>query len=76
MKGISLKNLGTKERNILCILYLFVAISFLNSEPFISFEKIEHNFGNIKEDEGSVEYDFIFSNTGDKPLQLIDVETS
>ncbi|NQV18134.1 MAG: DUF1573 domain-containing protein [Armatimonadetes bacterium] len=76
MKGISVKNLGTKERNILCFLCFFVAISFLNSEPFISFEKFEHNFGNIKEEEVSVEYDFIFSNTGDKPLKLIDVETS
>ena len=76
MKRISPKNLGTKERNILCFLCFFVAISFLHSEPIISFEKSEYDFGNIKEKEGSVEYVFIFSNTGDKPLKLIDVETS
>ncbi len=69
-----MKKVCLKKINVFILLIL--AFSFLNSEPFISFEKVEHYFGNIKEEEGSVEYDFIFSNTGDKPLKLIDVETS
>jgi hypothetical protein len=33
----------------------------------------EYDFGNIYERDGKVVYDFVFENTGDAPLILIDV---
>lgn len=33
----------------------------------------EYDFGKIFEKDGKVSYDFIFKNTGDSPLKLIDV---
>ena len=69
-----MKKVYLKKNNIFILLIL--AFSFLNSESFIHFEKSIYDFGDIQEEEGSVEYDFIFSNTGNIPLKLIDVETS
>lgn len=42
----------------------------------ISFEKEVHDFGKIKEDDGKVEYKFMFTNTGDAPLIINNVKAS
>jgi len=58
----------------------FFALSFWCLSVFgqgkISFEKGEHDFNKIKEDGGSAEYAFKFTNTGNKPLKLINVQAS
>ncbi|MCF7911161.1 MAG: DUF1573 domain-containing protein [Candidatus Cloacimonetes bacterium] len=36
----------------------------------------EYDFGMIYEKDGEVEYNFIYTNTGDEPLLLIDVHAS
>ena len=40
------------------------------NEPKIKFEKTTHDFGNIKEDGGTVSTEFEFVNSGDKPLKI------
>ncbi|MEE4198747.1 MAG: DUF1573 domain-containing protein [Bacteroidales bacterium] len=42
----------------------------------ISFEKDVHDFGKIKEEGGTVEYEFKFTNTGDEPLVITNVRTT
>jgi len=64
---------------------IFIALAALLSVNFIyaqqnqatiSFEKQVHDFGKIKEDGGTVEYRFIFTNTGQKPLIITKVQAS
>lgn len=43
--------------------------------PVIAFEEMVHNFGNITEGE-KVEYDFKFTNTGDRDLLITDATSS
>jgi len=64
------------KKLLLLWLILFVLIVSLYSSPKITFEKEVHNFGDIKEEGGPYEYDFIFSNTGDEPLKIIKVKAS
>lgn len=42
----------------------------------ISFENMEHNFGKIREKNGSVSYQFLFTNTGSMPLIISNVQAS
>ncbi len=42
----------------------------------ISFEKDLHDFGKIKEDGGTVEYEFTFTNTGNEPLVITNVRAT
>jgi len=46
------------------------------SEATISFEKLNHNFGTIKEEDGTVEYTFKFKNNGNQPLLINTVRSS
>ena len=47
-----------------------------NPKETISFDKIEHDFGDVSESGGTVEYEFTFKNTGDKPLVITKVSAS
>lgn len=62
----------------IAIIIVLILLSFvlLFSKPIIKFDALEHDFGNIKEDGGPYEYEFIFLNTGDEPLKLIKVKAS
>lgn len=42
----------------------------------ISFTTIKHDFGTINESDGQVEYDFVFTNTGGRPLVILKTSTS
>ena len=42
----------------------------------ISFEKTQHDFGKVKEEAGTVSYDFVFTNTGNEPLVISQVVAS
>ncbi len=57
----------------LSALLLLVVLS-LFAEPKIEFETFEHDFGEIKEENGPYLIDFYFTNTGDDPLKLIKVK--
>jgi len=56
---------------ITCLLVVSLAAA-----PEISFNFLTHDFGDIKEEDGKVTYDFDFTNTGDEPLKLIKVKAS
>jgi hypothetical protein len=42
----------------------------------IGFEKKVHDFGNIKEENGKVSYEFKFTNTGSSPITVTNVQAS
>ena len=67
------------KRLILSLITVVAIISLANAQQkgaYISFEKEVHDFGKIKEDDGKVEYKFIFTNTGNAPLILNKVKAS
>ncbi|MFW6328003.1 MAG: DUF1573 domain-containing protein [Bacteroidota bacterium] len=60
----------------LIILTFGLGLQAQKSRSVISFEKEIHNFGEIKEDGGTVEYTFSFKNTGEQPLIVHNVRAS
>lgn len=72
MKKINLKTLWTFILLLGLGFYMQAQSSAVNSNPKISFEKLEHDYGTIHEgDNGDVE--FTFKNTGKEPLILTNV---
>ncbi len=64
------------KKLLLFILIFFIFIISLYSLPIITFENEVHDFGDIKEESGPYERDFIFYNTGDEPLKITKVKAS
>lgn len=65
-------------KNILfSILLLLPIFAFSQARTAkISFQKTEHDFGTIKEADGKVSYEFVFTNTGVAPLIITNVDAS
>jgi hypothetical protein len=68
-------------KKIIVLLTAFIFIlsgfnSFAQSVANIAFEKLEHDFGKIKEDGGPAVYDFKFTNSGTVPLIISAVNAS
>jgi len=61
-------------KRIIMVSFIMLAAAILMSQPIIEFEKLEHNFGRIKEEAGPHEVEFTFTNTGDEPFRLINVK--
>lgn len=57
---------------IVCFFSFFAAYS----QAVISFAQKEHDFGDIKETDGPVSYDFVFVNKGNAPVLIKNVESS
>ncbi|MCX6239461.1 MAG: DUF1573 domain-containing protein [Bacteroidia bacterium] len=57
---------------------LITALQNINAQPLadIQFEKMDYNYGKIKEEGGPANYDFKFTNTGKIPLVIQDVQAS
>lgn len=64
------------KKLLLLFLVFFIFIIPIYSSPIITFEDVVHDFGDIKEEGGPYEHDFIFSNTGDEPLKITKVKAS
>jgi len=64
-----------KKLFLLWLIFFVIVVSLYSSQK-ITFEKEVHDFGDIKEEGGPYEYNFIFSNTGDEPLKIIKVKAS
>ncbi len=67
------------KKVFLFILVLFVAnVTFAQNTatPSVKFEKIVHDFGTVKEDGGSVQYDFEYTNITKAPIKLSGVQAS
>ncbi len=60
------------------LFFIVCFFSFLTgySQAVIRFEQKVHDFGNIKEIDGTVSYDFIFVNDGKAPILIKNVESS
>ena len=67
-----------KKKGLLIIVFSFLALIAFSKQKgaTISFEKDIHDFGKIKEDGGTVEYSFSFTNTGSEPLIITNVRTT
>ena len=61
---------------ILASLLLFFVLTSFSQKPNISFDKSEHNFGNIEEKGGKVSHKFTFTNNGKNPLRILSVKPS
>lgn len=64
------------KRNFLLASLLIVAVSMMAQQPVITFEKTEHDFGKINENDGRVSTIFEFKNEGMEPLVLSNVRAS
>ena len=64
-----------KNYSLASLLLFFVLTSF-SQKPNISFEKSEHNFGDIEEKGGKVSHKFTFTNNGKNPLRILSVKPS
>ncbi|MCD6346044.1 MAG: DUF1573 domain-containing protein, partial [Bacteroidales bacterium] len=68
-----------RSRLIICLFLLSLGSMNLHAqikEPVISFDKLNHNFGVVKEEGGLVEHTFTFTNTGSEPLAINSVHSS
>jgi len=63
-----------KNKTKISFLFVFLGLALTGFSqekgPHISFKTTAHDFGNIKEEDGPVTYDFHFKNTGNEPLIL------
>ena len=64
--------------SLLAVVFSITMFSVLASEKgaVITFEEKTHDFGTIKEADGPVSCEFIFTNTGNEPLVIINVNAS
>ena len=58
------------------ILISLVGLTAYAKGAEMTFEEKTHDFGTIKEADGAVSYTFKFTNTGDEPLVIINVNAS
>jgi hypothetical protein len=63
-------------RQLIAALSLIVALTAAAAKPVLSVEPTTYNFGNIKENGGSVTTEFTLTNTGDTPLIIKDAQAS
>lgn len=60
-----------KTKHILAVLLLTLSSFSAFAGPKIVFPTKNHDFGNIKEEDGTAIYDFTFTNKGDAPLIIL-----
>lgn len=67
---------NTKHALAVSLILVLALFSSLCTEPVINFGTTTHDFGDIREEDGEVTFDFGFTNTGDEELQLVKVKAS
>ncbi|HSH50985.1 MAG TPA: DUF1573 domain-containing protein [Bacteroidales bacterium] len=67
-----------KKRSFLILIFSLITVFTFAQQrgAKIFFEKDVHDFGEIKEDGGAVEYEFTFNNTGNEPLVITNVRAT
>lgn len=63
------------KRKLTFLLTLILPVIVM-SQAVIVFESKEHNFGKIKEEDGRVSHEFVFTNQGNEPLVINKVQAS
>lgn len=62
--------------HIILVVAMFVPIVACGQSAKIKFDNTMHDFELVPEDGGPVAHDFVFSNAGDAPLVVIEVNTN
>ena len=62
-------------KNFLCVVSCCLVL-LSNAQSEITFDIVDHDFGEIKEEDGYAEHTFNFVNTGDAPVKIINVKAS
>ncbi|MBR5844358.1 MAG: DUF1573 domain-containing protein [Bacteroidaceae bacterium] len=62
--------------HIILVVAMFVPIVACGQSAKIKFDNTMHDFELVPEDGGPVAHDFVFSNVGDAPLVVIEVNTN
>ncbi len=65
-----------KQFVFVIILGMFIGLNAQNAKPVLTFGKLIHDFGEVKEDGGPVSYTFEFTNKGGQPLVIHNVQAS
>ena len=60
----------------ICVASVGFIMKAEDNGPVMTFEEKIHDFGTIKEADGPVSYSFEFTNTGNEPLVIINVNAS
>ncbi|MDR0982510.1 MAG: DUF1573 domain-containing protein [Culturomica sp.] len=63
-------------KKILLVSFVLLSSLAFGQKAVIEFEEKVHNFGEVAEKGGLVDYDFVFKNVGDAPLILTNVRSS
>lgn len=61
---------------LVCSLLIPFAVMAKEKKGLAEFVTKSHDFGNIREADGKVSYDFVFKNTGDESLVIISATTT
>ncbi|MCF0190583.1 MAG: DUF1573 domain-containing protein [Marinilabiliaceae bacterium] len=64
------------KKIITIVIALMASLSVGAQKSVITFSETVHDFGEIQEDGGNVKCEFLFENTGDRPLVLHNVQAS
>jgi len=70
------KTLNNRNLKLILVLLICTVFLYLQATPVIKFDQDQHNFGEIKEEDGKVQHEFHFQNTGDEPLKIVKVKAS
>jgi hypothetical protein len=62
------------KKLVFVIFIIFVSLTVTAQN--ITFENVTHDFGKVKQEDGSISTEFTFKNTGTVPIKLIDVQAS
>ncbi|MBP5560329.1 MAG: DUF1573 domain-containing protein [Muribaculaceae bacterium] len=65
-----------KKLFIMLVCLVATCAALAEDGPQATFKESSHDFGNIQEAKGPVSYTFEFTNTGDKPLIIVDAVAS
>lgn len=71
-----MSNIPYYKMALMALLLLFaVNLQAQTPQQSVVFESSDWNFGDVREDGGSVEHTFVFTNKGSKPVVILDVST-
>ena len=77
----SFKHMFSFSKNLSRVLFAAAALflgmgATLTAQPKVEWDKSNHDFGTIQEQDGDVTVEFKFTNTGDKPLMILRCQAS
>ena len=64
------------EMKGLTVVLAMIMTSSVFGQKSIVFDKVDHDFGEIREEGGYAEYTFNFVNQGDEPIRITNVKAS